>query len=187
MARKELLALYSPLPVILLSFVFTPIFGAYLQAQNWDTLRDLPAARRSRQWIRTCIWLVILYIGMQVVFVDEPLMRYAGIYFALVMWVVWFVSSGRHQWKAIKALDPSKWEKKPLGRPLVVAGLFWVLYVMTTVSIGLAMSLFGFSSPVTPSQPDAVIIKRDPASGKSTVEPTTPTPANELPSGSTRP
>ena len=96
-SKKTAPALYSPLKVVFLSFLFTPIFGGYLQSKNWEALGEKTFARLSSMWVRTTIWLVVLYVVMQTIFVDEPLMKYSGPYFLLVVWLVWFLSSGMKQ------------------------------------------------------------------------------------------
>lgn len=78
-SKKTAPALYSPLKVVFLSFLFTPIFGGYLQSKNWEALGEKTFARLSSMWVRTTIWLVVLYVVMQTIFVDEPLMKYSGL------------------------------------------------------------------------------------------------------------
>lgn len=168
-SKKTAPALYSPLKVVFLSFLFTPIFGGYLQSKNWEALGEKTFARLSSMWVRTTIWLVVLYVMMQTIFVDEPLMKYSGPYFLLVVWLVWFLSSGMKQIRYVKEAYGDKWEAKPLGRPIVIAGLSWVLYMMTTVSIGLAISIWNESKSPS-STGEAVIIRRDADTGKTVVE-----------------
>lgn len=173
--KKTPPVLYSPLKVVFLSFLFTPIFGGFVQAKNWEVLGEKSLARLSQMWVRTTIWLVILYVVMQALFVDEPLMKYSGPYFLLVVWLVWFFSAGMKQVKYVKEHFGTAWEPKPLGRPIIIAGLCWVLYMMTTVSIGLAMSIWGESHP---EKSDAVVIRHDASTGKTVVEPAPAQPAN---------
>ncbi len=173
--------LYPPLKVVFLSFLFTPIFGGHLQAQNWEMMGYANEARLSRLWARMSVWLVGLYLVMQMIFVDEPLMKYSGPYFLFVCWLVWFLSSARRQVSAIRALGAvgEGWTPRPIGRPIVFAALCWVLYMMTGVSLGLALSMLeepashnaAASSATTPTTADnGVIIRRDSETGRISVE-----------------
>lgn len=193
MSKKTLPELYSPIKTIFLSFVFTPIFGALLFAKNWEVMGDKTAARLSRLWSRTIVWVIGLYIVMQVVFIDEPLMNYAGPYVLLVMWLGWFFASGLKHYRQVKAWcgeENQGWRAKPLGRTIVVGGLLWVLYMMTTISIGMGIELFGLRSHVESVAPastssttdtNPVVIRRDSETGKAVVETVKPAPQSPQP------
>ena len=74
-------ALYNPTAACVLALLFTPIFGALLQARNWDALGEHGRARASRMWVRTTLWLLFVFVIMQAVFQNEPFMQFGGLYF----------------------------------------------------------------------------------------------------------
>ena len=172
---KPLPSLYSPTAVVFLTFLFTPLFGGHLQAQNWEVLGERGRARGSRLWSRATLWFIGLYLVMQAVFVDEPAMRYSGPYVLLVMWLAGFFTSGLAQVKYVRALGEKDraWTVRPIGRMIVIGGLCWVLYAMTGVSIGLALSMFD-TRPVpaltAPAADNGVVIRKN-ANGDVVVEP----------------
>ena len=90
-------ALYNPTAACVLALLFTPIFGALLQARNWDALGEHGRARASRMWVRTTLWLLFVFVIMQAVFQNEPFMQFGGLYFLVVTWASWMVTTG---WKA---------------------------------------------------------------------------------------
>ena len=71
-------ALFNPAAAAALSILFTPVFGAQLQALNWTALGEPGLARSSRLWVRMTLWLIGIFMVMQALFRHEPLMRFGG-------------------------------------------------------------------------------------------------------------
>ena len=79
-------ALFNPKLVCALSLLFTPIFGAALQARNWTELGKTHEAAASRFWVRSTVWLLILFVVVQTLFRNEEIMSWFGPYFLVVLW-----------------------------------------------------------------------------------------------------
>ena len=57
--------LYNPKLVCACALLFTPIFGALLQARNWEEMGIPENARASRVWVRSTVWLIVVYLVLQ--------------------------------------------------------------------------------------------------------------------------
>ena len=60
--------LYNPKLVCACALLFTPIFGALLQARNWEEMGIPENARASRVWVRSTVWLIVVYLVLQALF-----------------------------------------------------------------------------------------------------------------------
>lgn len=150
MARKTPVTppLYNPVWVLFGSLLFTPVFGGLLQAHNWEALGEHDKARGSRFWVRTSLWLIALYLVMQLLFRDEPIIKYLGPYFLLVLWGSWVVTGAWTQLGYFRDRVPTDYPKLPMGRPLLLGGLGWLLYLM--INITMAMGLYAFGLDKSP-------------------------------------
>lgn len=164
--------LYNPIVTAALALLFTPIFGAQLQALNWDALGERGNAHASRLWVRVTVWLLGAFILMQGIFRTEPLMQYGGIYFLVVTWLGWLVSSGWKQIVYVRDLYGNDYPKQRLGRVLMLGGGGWVIYSMVSLSVALGLTLSGFDG-TTPQDPqsEGVVIRVPEGSDKAIVEP----------------
>lgn len=164
--------LYNPIVTAALALLFTPIFGAQLQALNWDALGERGNARASRLWVRMTVWLLGAFILMQGIFRTEPLMQYGGIYFLVVTWLGWLISSGWKQIVYVRDLYGDDYPKQRLGRVLMLGGGGWVIYSMVSLSVALGLTLAGFdgTTPQTP-QSEGVVIRIPEGGDKAITEP----------------
>ena len=140
-------ALYNPTAACVLALLFTPIFGALLQARNWDALGEHYGARASRMWVRTTLWLLFVFVIMQAVFQNEPFMQFGGLYFLVVTWASWMVTTGWKQIGYVRELFCSDYPRERLGRVTIFAGGCWVIYSMVSILIAMAIQLTGLDAP----------------------------------------
>ena len=89
--------LYTPKLVCAAALLFTPLFGAALQARNWLELGRPHNATASRMWIRASVWLLAVFIVVQTIFRHEPVMDWLGPYFLVVIWGAWMLTGGWQQ------------------------------------------------------------------------------------------
>lgn len=185
-ARPEL---YDPKLVALFAILFTPIFGAQLQALNWARLGEEGQVRASRFWVRACFWLLLVFILMQAVFQNEPLMRFGGIYFLTVTWACWMVTCGYRQITYVKKLYGNDYLKAKIGRPILIGAGGWVIYSMVAVTFGMALALFGYEPPasVTAASSEGVTIRVPEGSDKAIIEPLRPLPESIQPAATDKP
>ena len=152
-------ALYNPTAACVLALLFTPIFGALLQARNWDALGEHGRARASRMWVRTTLWLLFVFVIMQAVFQNEPFMQFGGLYFLVVTWASWMVTTGWKQIGYVRELFGSDYPRERLGRVTIFAGGCWVIYSMVSISIATGPTRWWWSrSPSRPERPNKALL-----------------------------
>ena len=180
-------ALYNPTAACVLALLFTPIFGALLQARNWDALGEHGRARASRMWVRTTLWLLFVFVIMQAVFQNEPFMQFGGLYFLVVTWASWMVTTGwkqigyagglfgrGHAWGYVRELFGSDYPRERLGRVTIFAGGCWVIYSMVSISIAMAIQLTGLDKMLPGAEraeSQGVVLRVPEGSDKVVVEP----------------
>lgn len=172
--------LYDPMQVAIFALIFTPIFGAQLQALNWARLGEDGQVRNSRLWVRASFWLLLVFILMQAIFQNEPLMRFGGIYFLLVTWACWMVTTGYRQITYVKKLFGNDYPKAKIGRPILIGAGGWVIYSMVAVTFGIALAMLDYD-PAKMVQPapetsEGVTIRVPEGSDTPVVEPLRPIP-----------
>ena len=80
---------------------------------------------------------------MQAVFQNEPFMQFGGLYFLVVTWASWMVTTGWKQIGYVRELFGSDYPRERLGRVTIFAGGCWVIYSMVSISIAMAIQLTG--------------------------------------------
>lgn len=167
-------ALYNPTAACVLALLFTPIFGALLQARNWDALGEHGRARASRMWVRTTLWLLFIFVIMQAVFQNEPFMQFGGLYFLVVTWASWMVTTGWKQIGYVHELFGNDYPRERLGRVTIFAGGCWVIYSMVSISIAMAIQLTGLDKMLPGAErveSQGVVLRVPEGSDKVVVEP----------------
>lgn len=134
--------LYNPKLVCAAALLFTPLFGAALQARNWSELGRPDNAAASRMWIRSTVWLIILYLAVQTIFRNEPVMQWLGPYFLVVLWGAWMLTSGWQQLVEVNRTVGRNYDPKPMGKAISLGVAGWLAYglVATTITLGLALA-----------------------------------------------
>lgn len=113
--------LWNPNAAVNWSLLFTPTFGALIQAKNWEILKEYSKASRSRTWA----WfsLLVTVFGL-----------YAGIKAApLVLLFIWYFFSATYQIKYIKEKFGNNYPRKDWFLPIGIAG---VLVAVAFLSFG---------------------------------------------------
>lgn len=149
--RNSLPALYNPILLSLLTMLFTPILGGLLAARNWEELGFEDRARGARRWVRLTLLIIVAYLGMKVLFANEPVMAFAGPWMLLVMWAGWFFSTGFRQILYVRGELQDRYERVPLSRPILIGGLGWVLLTMIQMSVNLAVEILHIE-PITAAE-----------------------------------
>ncbi len=105
--------------------LFSPIFGAWLQAINWEELGEPEKAKASRLWI---------YL--------TPIVTIIGLIFdinvGLIVLITWYVAEGRKQANYLKDNDID-YIKKPWAKVLGIAtvGLFVFIGILMMILVAL--------------------------------------------------
>lgn len=170
--------LYNPKLVCAAALLFTPLFGATLQARNWTELGRPDNAAASRMWIRASIWMIILYLAIQTIFRNEPLMQWLGPYFLIVLWGAWMITSGWQQLVEVNRTVGKNYDALPMGRPITLGVAGWLGYGLIATTITLGLVLAGIEPLETMSgasqESPGVVIRMPEGADKPIVEPLPP-------------
>ena len=131
-------------------------------------------ARASRMWVRTTLWLLFVFVIMQAVFQNEPFMQFGGLYFLVVTWASWMVTTGWKQIGYVRELFGSDYPRERLGRVTIFAGGCWVIYSMVSISIAMAIQLTGLDKMLPGAEraeSQGVVLRVPEGSDKVVVEP----------------
>ena len=131
-------------------------------------------ARASRLWVRTTLWLLFVFVIMQAVFQNEPFMQFGGLYFLVVTWASWMVTTGWKQIGYVRELFGSDYPRERLGRVTIFAGGCWVIYSMVSISIAMAIQLTGLDKMLPGAEraeSQGVVLRVPEGSDKAGVEP----------------
>lgn len=165
--------LYNPKLVCAAALLFTPIFGAALQAKNWMALGEPDNARASRLWIRSSLWLIVMYLVVQTLFRNEPVMEWLGPYFLVVLWGAWMLTSGWQQLVVISRTIGKIYDSLPMGRAIILGAAGWLAYGLITVTITLGLVLTGIEPlsalTETPKEEQNGVIIRVPKEGEAPI------------------
>ena len=113
------IALWNPLWTIIWSFLFTPIFGAFLQRTNWSDMGEADETSTCGLWV----FLGFVYMGGYL-FAEPwlPESEFSEFYFFgsyLIVYILWIVTSGSLTLRRLK-------QKRPRSRALSILMRFSV-------------------------------------------------------------
>lgn len=126
-------SLWNPYAANCWSILFSPAFGAYLNALNWKAMGDEGKARASMIWFYVSAALLVPDLFV------PPDARQAVNLLYVVYLLVWYFVSGRPQEKYVKRIYDKAYPRKLWGKPLGIA--FLALVVYTLVGVGVAFRL----------------------------------------------
>ncbi len=119
--------LWNPNVAGFLSIIFTPVFGAWIHAQNWKALGQGVRAKESFLWFFASIGVVVAPLLFTI---NSP-----GV-ISLILLVAWWWRSGERQRKLVTSQYPN-YKRKSWSTPLSVAGiiLFGVIVTLTAIEM----------------------------------------------------
>ena len=128
-------ALWNPNAAACWSLLFSPVFGAFIHAQNAEALGRVEEAKSNRVWFYVSIgFYAVVCLTTFVPVIPDGLLRVAG----LALLLGWYFSLGRKQIAYVKETWRDGYERKPWKKPLLVA--FGSLFGLSAVTIVLTMA-----------------------------------------------
>ena len=149
--------LYNPKLVCACALLFTPIFGALLQARNWEEMGIPENARASRVWVRSTVWLIVVYLVLQALFRNEEIANWLGPYFLIVLWGSWMLTNGWRQLAFVNQTYGKNYDSLPIGRPMILGAAGWLFYGLISFTMALGLSLAGIE-PLNQSPPENGVV-----------------------------
>jgi len=127
-------AIWNPNAAACWCLLFTPAFGAFLHAQNADTLGRAEEAKANRIWFKISIaFLICILVSVLIPGIPDGIFRFAG----LGLLFGWYFSVGKKQIIFVKSTWQDRYERKSWKQPLLIA--FGCLVVSFIVSFALAV------------------------------------------------
>lgn len=116
-------ALWNPNAAANWSLLFSPVFGAWLHAENWYALGDESKAKHSMYWVYGGILAVLVAIFLPAKDVNA---------IGIVYLFGWYFSSAKSQAKYVKKQLAGQYEKRKWGKPLGIAVVCFSLFFIIT-------------------------------------------------------
>ena len=106
------------------ALLFTPIFGAYIQAKNWQRMGQIEQSNKSMYWF---------YIGCTWAALNPFILHAMRMPIAIAFILSWYFSSAVVQVRYVKKVAH---EKAPWGSVLGIAFGIGVLYCIVSFVVG---------------------------------------------------
>jgi hypothetical protein len=136
-------ALWNPNAAANWSLLFTPVFGAYLQALNWRALGEHKRASGSLKWVYVGGGLLAFYLLLSIFAHDDRAARGIAHLVSFGFLLAWYFSSGKAQARYVKETYGTSYPRRPLGKPLLIAVACFVAFVVVATLIGFVMDSAG--------------------------------------------
>jgi hypothetical protein len=132
-------ALWNPNAAACWSLLFTPAFGAYLHAQNADSLGRVDEAKTNRAWFYASLgYLTFVLFSIFIPQIPEALYRGA----AIGLLVGWYITIGKGQAQYVKDTWQTSYTRKPWTKPLLIASVCLIGYIALIVGLAIVADLF---------------------------------------------
>ncbi|MFM0474773.1 lysozyme inhibitor LprI family protein [Paraburkholderia strydomiana] len=136
--------IWNPSRVASFSFLFTPVFGSYLQSANWRAMGQSERAASSRIWFFISLLVLAVMGAATVLFAGKSasgndavrgIVNLGG----LAYFLLWYCVSGRRQVRFVKVAFGKEYAKKSMVKPVLLALL--CVFAYAAVIFGLLMAV----------------------------------------------
>lgn len=107
-------SLWNPNAAANWSLLFSPIFGAWLHAKNWEALKDTDKAKKSMYWVYAGVVLFVVLLFMPDSVGSLPW---------FVFLIAWYFIMARQQSSQVKATLNNEYIHRSWKEPLKYAGI----------------------------------------------------------------
>ena len=140
---QPIVALWNPMWVILLSFVFTPVFGGIIAGMNWRAMGDEQASFRSFGFMRKTLFLMVAYIFVEPLLRGIPYTQYVLLALMVGLWLVWTLTDGLKQLRLVNERYGENYEHKLWGKTITSGVFGWVAYYAVAITYVIGLHLLG--------------------------------------------
>lgn len=130
-------ALWNPGAAAGWSLLFSPIFGAYLHARNWEALGQPDKAAASRKWMMGSIAFFVVIVLASFAVPDSKLGDALGRAGGIALLVSWYYSIGKSQRAFVLARFGKDYPRRGWGKPILVALGCFVGFIVVAGIVGL--------------------------------------------------
>lgn len=129
--------------VILLSFVFTPVFGGIISALNWRYMGKHSESASSLSWMRSTLFLMVLYIFVEPMLRGIPYTQYVLLTLMVGLWLAWTYFDGYKQLKYVNDHYGEDYEHKFWAKSISWGVGGWVAYYGLAITYVLGLHILG--------------------------------------------
>ncbi|HEX7890804.1 MAG TPA: hypothetical protein VF522_15695 [Ramlibacter sp.] len=124
------------------SLLFTPVFGAALHMRNWKVMGEPAKARASFVWmVASLAAMVLVGLGSVLLPDSRELDRVTNLVGTALV-AAWYFASGQAQQKAVKERYGTGYMRKGWGKPLGVAVLACIAYLLAVFVVAFVIGYF---------------------------------------------
>ena len=152
----ELPVIYNPTICVLLTLIFTPMFGGFLQGLNWRALGDTKMADRNMAWVRWTFLTFIVYTFAEPFIRDTLIGRYLMIALFFGFWLSWTFSLGIKQIRFVREFVGKNRIPGRFGHAIMIGAFGWVGYC----ALALTLILFLHITGIDPLPANAPILQQ---------------------------
>lgn len=138
-------ALWNPMWVILLSFVFTPVFGGIVSSFNWRTMGKHSESATSLSWMRSTIFLMVLYIFIEPMLRGIPYTQYVLLTIMVALWLGWTYFDGYKQLQYVNEHFGEDYDHKFWAKCISWGVGGWVAYYAVAITYVLGLHILGIT------------------------------------------
>ena len=142
-AAPALPTIYNPLVCVILTLIFSPIFGGFLQGLNWRALGDEELAARNMAWVRWTFLTLAAYTIAEPFIRDTFFGRYLMIAIFVGFWLSWTVSLGWRQVRFVHEFVGKNRIPGRFGRAIMFGAFGWVAYSAVALTFILFLHITG--------------------------------------------
>ncbi|MBO5658699.1 MAG: hypothetical protein J6S08_04610 [Duodenibacillus sp.] len=148
--QTSLPKLFNPTAAVVLSLVFTPMFGAFLHGLNWRELGDDESAARSMGWVRGTFIAFVLYLVVDPFLQSMAFARYLMMAMLVGFWFSWALSLGFRQVRFVREFVKDNYEPQRLGKAIMLGAFGWVAFSALAFTIMLFLHVTGLDPIAMP-------------------------------------
>jgi hypothetical protein len=130
-------AIWNPNAAANWSILFTPVFGSYLQRQNWEALGELELAAWTRKWFYMSIGVIVFLVCLNLLFPGSEAVALSVKAIAILYLVTWYYSCARPQAKYVSERFGEDYPHRRWGKPLLYALGFTIAWIAFAVVLGI--------------------------------------------------
>ncbi len=138
-------ALWNPMWVILLSFVFTPVFGGIVSSFNWRAMGKHTESAASLSWMRSTIFLMVLYIFIEPMLRGIPYTQYVLLTIMVGLWLGWTYFDGYKQIQYVNEHFGEDYDHKFWAKCISLGVGGWVAYYAVAITYVLGLHILGIT------------------------------------------
>jgi hypothetical protein len=128
-------ALWNPFAAGCWSLMFSPVFGALVQRQNWLALGETRRAQTSKQWAIGCLVVYTVIMVAGALFPESKALSGLSQSFGFVLTIAWYYGSGKAQQRYVTERFGKVYPRRGWGKPLLlgIAALTGMVVVLMLI------------------------------------------------------